>query len=128
MNTLKIRLISWTTWPLVGMLGLLLATLAPNANAVPAYAQQTHMTCSACHVGAFGPQLTPFGRQFKLLGYSLKIGSGLTPKVSLRVTDISHIPTNNVMLRVGNLDEHTLTWEPRVLQVPDRILRKGTSS
>ncbi len=87
MNTFRTRSISWATWPLVGLLGLLLMTLAPTANAVPAYSQQTHMACSACHVGAFGPQLTPFGRQFKLLGYALNVGSGLSPKVSLRITE-----------------------------------------
>ena len=40
-----------------------------NANALPAFARQTGMECGACHVGSFGPQLTSFGRQFKLNGY-----------------------------------------------------------
>lgn len=37
--------------------------------AVPSMARQTGMQCSSCHT-AF-PTLTPFGRQFKLRGYSL---------------------------------------------------------
>src|SRR5437868_3703208 len=41
------------------------------AAAVPAFAEQTGQPCSTCHIGAFGPQLTPFGRQFKLNGYTL---------------------------------------------------------
>ena len=36
---------------------------------VPGYARQTGMACSACHYQF--PQLTPFGRQFKLNGYVL---------------------------------------------------------
>jgi hypothetical protein len=39
------------------------------ANAVPSFAQQTGQPCEACHVGAFGPQLKPYGRDFKLFGY-----------------------------------------------------------
>jgi hypothetical protein len=39
------------------------------AGAVPSFAEQTGQPCAACHVGAFGPQLTKFGRDFKLNGY-----------------------------------------------------------
>ncbi len=46
--------------------------LAGPAAAVPAFAIQTGQKCNACHVGGFGPQLTPFGRQFKLMGYTLR--------------------------------------------------------
>jgi len=41
-----------------------------TAEAVPAFAQQTGQPCAACHVGAFGPQLKPYGRDFKLRGYT----------------------------------------------------------
>lgn len=54
----------------------------PAATAVPAFAQQTGQPCQACHIGAFGPQLTPFGRHFKLAGYTLRAGSEFTPPVS----------------------------------------------
>jgi len=46
----------------------LLASTAP-ALAVPSFSTQTGQACSVCHVGAFGPQLTPYGRNFKLNGY-----------------------------------------------------------
>lgn len=47
-----------------------IATLdTSNAWALPSYAVQTNQPCSACHVGAFGPQLKPYGRAFKLYGY-----------------------------------------------------------
>src|SRR5947209_16124132 len=42
------------------------------ARAVPAFAQQTGQPCKSCHVGGFGPELTPFGREFKLGGYTLR--------------------------------------------------------
>jgi hypothetical protein len=39
------------------------------ALALPSFAVQTGQPCAACHVGAFGPQLTQYGRDFKLYGY-----------------------------------------------------------
>ena len=50
----------------------MVALSAGRAGAVPAFAVQTGEPCSGCHVGGFGPQLTPFGRQFKLNGYTLR--------------------------------------------------------
>ena len=38
------------------------------ADAVPAFARQTGYSCSTCHTAQ--PELTPFGRQFKLNGYT----------------------------------------------------------
>jgi hypothetical protein len=52
----------------IAALALLWAT---RANAVPSFASQTGMPCSQCHVIAFGPALTAYGRQFKLNGYTL---------------------------------------------------------
>ena len=65
-----------TARPWAGLLGRLAllaalgATLSPAAQAVPSYARQTGSECAACHIGAFGPQLTPFGQQFKIGGYT----------------------------------------------------------
>ena len=36
--------------------------------ALPSYARQTGQQCAACHNGF--PELTPYGRQFKLNGYT----------------------------------------------------------
>ncbi len=55
---------------------------ANHAYALPAYADQTSQPCIACHVGGFGPQLTPFGRQFKLEGYTLRGTDELTIPLS----------------------------------------------
>jgi hypothetical protein len=40
-----------------------------SLEAVPSYARQTGMTCQACHT--VFPELTPFGRLFKLNGYQI---------------------------------------------------------
>ena len=45
-----------------------IAVGAPNANAVPSFARQTGLPCSSCHTTI--PELTPFGRLFKLNGYT----------------------------------------------------------
>jgi hypothetical protein len=48
---------------------VLLALGTRPALAVPAFAVQTGQPCANCHIGAFGPHLTPAGRDFKLHGY-----------------------------------------------------------
>lgn len=53
------------------------AALLPRAaQAVPSFALQTGQPCAACHLGAFGPQLTAFGRAFKIGGYTQTGGQG----------------------------------------------------
>ena len=47
-------------------LGLFL-NISP-AEALPAFAAQTGQPCTACHIGGFGPQLTPLGRYALALG------------------------------------------------------------
>ncbi len=55
----------WTALAVV----ILACLTAGSARAVPSFAEQTGQPCAACHVGAFGPQLKPYGREFKLYGY-----------------------------------------------------------
>jgi len=52
------------------VLTILLLALPATAGAVPSFARQTGMPCTQCHVQAFGPALTAYGRQFKLNGYT----------------------------------------------------------
>jgi len=60
-------------WLVGGSLIAAAAFTSPRpARAVPAFAQQTGQACKSCHVGGFGPELTPFGREFKLGGYTLR--------------------------------------------------------
>jgi len=51
------------------------------ANAVPSFARQTGMQCAMCHT-AF-PQLTPFGREFKLNGYVLSNEQSKLPPLAV---------------------------------------------
>src|SRR5450755_4023194 len=64
----------------VGILTAAIVMLYPRpAQAIPAFAQQTGQPCSACHIGAYGPQLTAFGRAFKIGGYTQTGGDATTP-------------------------------------------------
>ena len=47
----------------------LCVAVATRSWAVPSFARQTGMACAACHT--VFPELTPFGREFKLNGYVL---------------------------------------------------------
>lgn len=47
-----------------------IATFAPEASAIPAFARQVGMACSACHYQHF-PVLNAFGRAFKEGGYTM---------------------------------------------------------
>ena len=48
--------------------GLLTFGLASPARALPSFARQTGQPCGTCHTDF--PALTPYGRRFKLLGYT----------------------------------------------------------
>src|ERR1700694_5084494 len=45
----------------------LLFAWKPEAHAIPSYSRQTGLPCATCHFAP--PELTPFGRKFKLDGY-----------------------------------------------------------
>lgn len=60
-----------TLWALLSASALL---VPGAARAVPSFAEQTGQPCAACHVGAYGPQLTRFGRAFKLNAYTASDG------------------------------------------------------
>ncbi|MDE2491206.1 MAG: hypothetical protein KGM24_10185 [Elusimicrobia bacterium] len=63
----------WVLPPVVHRARRLCPVVHPDsvtaAGAVPSYARQTGMSCSACHT--IFPELTPFGREFKLNGYTM---------------------------------------------------------
>ena len=62
-----LRLSAVATMWLLGGSALMLG--AQPARAVPPFARQTGLACEACHT--MPPELTPFGRRFKLNGYTL---------------------------------------------------------
>ena len=49
-------------------IAMLIVLSEPRAHAVPSYSRQTGLSCSTCHYTP--PELTPFGRKFKLEGYT----------------------------------------------------------
>ena len=70
MGTKKIAIRSLVSAGLMAVLAL--GFSAGRAAAVPAFAVQTGKACVSCHVGGFGPQLTPYGREFKMGGYTTR--------------------------------------------------------
>ncbi len=56
---------------LFGILALIMTFMATpfSAEAIPSFARQTGLSCAACHT--IFPELTSFGRQFKLNGYTM---------------------------------------------------------
>jgi len=55
----------------LSLLALLAVLLPIEAQAIPIYARQTGQNCLACHAGGQFPELTPYGRIFKLTGYTM---------------------------------------------------------
>ena len=70
------------------VIGLTLTLSAETGQAVPSFARQTGLSCTACHT--VWPQLTPFGRIFKLDGYTLSVES---PSERLVSPDSGFIPS-----------------------------------
>lgn len=54
-----------------------------GAQALPSYARQTGQQCAACHNGF--PELTPYGRLFKLNGYTFTGGQSDQPPLAMMV-------------------------------------------
>jgi hypothetical protein len=84
------------------LLGILIA--GQPAHALPSFAAQTGQPCTACHVGGFGPQLTPFGRAFKIGGYTQRGGDGwqsYVPLSGMVLTSFNHtgsdVPADQIM-------------------------------
>jgi hypothetical protein len=79
----------WPTWaPLAcGLAGIVGLLLPMNSEALPLFARQTGHNCIACHAGGQFPELTPYGRKFKLTGYTL----GERVKVPLAVMGVASV-------------------------------------
>lgn len=86
----QLRAAAAFTLALVGL------SLGQQAQAVPSFARQTGMDCFVCHTNY--PELTPFGRQFKLLGYTLTNGDNKDNKnhlAAMMETAMSHTADMN---------------------------------
>jgi hypothetical protein len=90
-----------------GLVALVLVLASVACSAVPSFARQTGQPCAMCHVGAFGPQLTEFGVQFKLGGYTLrKNGDWELPLAGMVMTGFTHTRKSQ---DASALDGHSLT-------------------
>ncbi len=91
--------------------------LAPaQAYALPAFARQTGQNCVSCHAGGQFPELTPYGRLFKMTGYTIGTRAavplsvmGVMSYAKVRDTTKTDDPTsdfaknNSLMLATGSV-------------------------
>jgi hypothetical protein len=77
-----------SAWLQIALLSLL-ALLPGFANAIPAFNRQTGQNCVACHAGGQFPELTPYGRLFKMTGYT--IGQRAVPVSAMAVASVSRV-------------------------------------
>ena len=90
---------------------VMLFTLKPSDSfAVPSFTRQTGMGCNACHT--MFPELTPFGRMFKLTGYTMRTspvvsvkesqqGSSVDPKQLDEVLTLLQTPPISAMIQAS---------------------------
>ena len=74
------------------LLGAALALAATAAQAVPSYARQTGQSCVACHVSF--PELTPYGRWFKLSGYTIGVRQAV-PLAGMALVGVTRTKNND---------------------------------
>lgn len=105
------------------LLGLLITTT--NVQAIPAFARQTDLPCTACHNGNF-PALNSFGRQFKLSGYVLSAINKVTQTSSATSSSqlsLVGIPPMSAMVQVSST--HNSKSQPNQqnndVQFPDQL-------
>lgn len=86
----------------------------PYAKALPSFARQTGQRCAACHVGGNWPQLTPWGRFFKLAGYT-------AGKPLIGHEGVGYVP-------LGILGQAGITWagQPNDSQGQPVVTQNGT--
>ena len=78
----------WTR-VLAFLVALAAGAIGQAAHAIPIFARQTGQNCVACHAGGQFPELTPYGRLFKLTGYT--IGQRTIPLAAMVVATNSHV-------------------------------------
>jgi hypothetical protein len=86
---------------LLAMAGGALLLAPGSAQAVPSFARQTGFACEACHT--VFPELTPFGRRFKLNGYTidnLPQVSGINANKDQTLT-LNQVPPLSFMLQTS---------------------------
>ncbi len=74
-------------WMSLALCAAALALVTMAARAVPAYARQTGQNCVACHVSF--PELTPYGRWFKLSGYTIGVRQAIPVGMMVQIASTS---------------------------------------
>ena len=74
--------------------------LAPQAWAVPSFARQTGLPCNICH--SVAPELTSFGRLFKLNGYTLTGIKQIQSGESGKSLSIDELPPLSAMVQIAD--------------------------
>jgi hypothetical protein len=67
-SNVRVSKLMWITSILATVL---ISSLPQAAMALPLFARQTGQNCMACHAGGQFPELTPYGRMFKLTGFTM---------------------------------------------------------
>ncbi len=80
--------------------------LSGTARAVPSFAAQTGQPCASCHIGGYGPQLTAFGRAFKIGGYTQAGGEGILSQIPLSVMALGSFTHTSSDLPQGSIPHH----------------------
>jgi hypothetical protein len=84
-------------------IGLAVMVFSKESQAVPSFARQTGLSCMACHT--VWPQLTPFGRAFKLDGYTFskesESGRWYPPIAAMFQGSYTSLDENNGILTNG---------------------------
>ena len=73
----------------LALAAVVLCVLPASVQAIPAFNRQTGQNCVACHAGGQFPELTPYGRLFKLTGYT--IGQRTLPISAMVVASVSKV-------------------------------------
>jgi hypothetical protein len=79
----------------LGLTAFLLSIAPRDAAAVPAFNRQTGQNCVACHAGGQFPELTPYGRMFKMTGYTL--GQRTVPVSGMAVLSYSNVKNTSTV-------------------------------
>src|ERR1700684_3491063 len=92
-------------------IGFLTIGFALPAQALPSFARQTGQPCGTCHTDF--PALTPYGRRFKLLGYTA--GGG-----EFRTTPFSSRPGRDARAGLNNRRGYVKARDPQATVDADK--------
>jgi len=96
-----------------------------NANALPTFARQTGVSCDVCHNGNFAA-LTPFGRNFKLHGYTMSTAKTLEKKITEATNEKLSLPTlpgisGMMQISLTNTKKGSSGTQNSQLQTPEQL-------